>query len=108
MLSKSGFAWNPVMKMVECSDEVWTTYVAANPDAKGLRGKKIDMLDELAIVCGNDYATREWANSAKDINAKKSKPMNDTGEEYTPLVDLNEEVNMDDLDDAEENYCATE
>ncbi|KAF5949095.1 hypothetical protein HYC85_015052 [Camellia sinensis] len=61
MLSKSGFSWNPMTKIVECSDQVWTTYVAANPDAKGLRGKKIEMLDELSIVCGNDQATGEWA-----------------------------------------------
>ncbi|KAI8569838.1 hypothetical protein RHMOL_Rhmol02G0307800 [Rhododendron molle] len=27
------------------------------------------MLDELAIVCGNDQATGEWVRSAKDLNA---------------------------------------
>ncbi|GMP92754.1 hypothetical protein CsSME_00042842 [Camellia sinensis var. sinensis] len=40
MLSKSGFSWNPMTKMVKCNDQVWTTYVAANPDAKGLRAVK--------------------------------------------------------------------
>ncbi|KAL7236131.1 hypothetical protein ACSBR1_019407 [Camellia fascicularis] len=59
MLSKSGFSLNPMTKMVECSDQ-------ANPAAKELRGKKIEMLDELSIVCGNDQATGEWACSAKD------------------------------------------
>ncbi|GMP65644.1 hypothetical protein CsSME_00026352 [Camellia sinensis var. sinensis] len=78
MLSKSGFSWNPMTKIVECSDQVWTTYVAANPDAKGLRGKKIKMLDELSIVCGNDQATDEWTCSAKDVNANYSKKTNNS------------------------------
>ena len=30
MFSKSGFAWNPVAKVVECSDQVWATYVAVS------------------------------------------------------------------------------
>ncbi|CAK9171144.1 unnamed protein product [Ilex paraguariensis] len=75
MLSKSGFIWNPVPKIVECSDEVWPTYIAANPDAKGLHGKRIDIIDELAIVCGNDQVTREWTCSGKDINANLSRQM---------------------------------
>ncbi|KAF5951199.1 hypothetical protein HYC85_009143 [Camellia sinensis] len=87
MLSKSGFSLNPMTKMVECSDQVWTTYVAANPDAKELRGKKIEMLDELSIVCGNDQATGEWACSAKDVNANYSKKTNYTEDEYSHLFD---------------------
>ncbi|KAI8007687.1 L10-interacting MYB domain-containing protein [Camellia lanceoleosa] len=87
MLSKSGLSWNPMTKMVECSDQVWTTYVAANPDAKRLRGKKIEMLDELSIVCGNDQATGEWACSGKDVNANYSKKTNDSEDEYSHLFD---------------------
>ncbi|CAL5415576.1 unnamed protein product [Camellia sinensis] len=78
MLSKSGFSWNPMTKMVECSDQ-------ANPNAKGLQGKRIEMLDELSIVCGNDQATGEWACSAKDVNANYSKKTNDSEDEYSHL-----------------------
>ncbi|CAK9162306.1 unnamed protein product [Ilex paraguariensis] len=54
--------------------------VVANPDAKELRGKKIDMIDELAIVYDNDQATEEWACSRKDIIANPSRQMNDSDE----------------------------
>ncbi|GMP79968.1 hypothetical protein CsSME_00035258 [Camellia sinensis var. sinensis] len=74
MLSKSGFSWNPMTKMVECSDQVWTTYVAANPNAKGLRGKKIEMLDELSILCGNDQVTEGNEFATQQGNTSSQKP----------------------------------
>ncbi|KAL7206161.1 hypothetical protein ACSBR2_018969 [Camellia fascicularis] len=108
MLSKSGFSWNPMTKMVECSDQVWTTYVAANPDAKGLRGKKIEMLDELSIVCGNDQATGEWACSGKDANANYSKKINDSEDEYSHLFDPIDNMVANDVGDIEGNEFATQ
>ncbi|KAF8407143.1 hypothetical protein HHK36_006269 [Tetracentron sinense] len=57
MLSASGFVWNEISKTIECNDDVWTRYVAAHLDAKGMREKSIEMLDELSIVCGTDQAT---------------------------------------------------
>ncbi|XP_058203674.1 uncharacterized protein LOC131317959 isoform X1 [Rhododendron vialii] len=94
MLSKSRFSWNPVKKTVECSDEVWATYVAANPDAKHLRGKKIEMLNELAIMCGNDQVC-----SAKDLNANYSRKTNISDDEYSPISDFNDNVVVEDLCD---------
>ncbi|KAI8019293.1 Uncharacterized protein LOK49_LG04G03878 [Camellia lanceoleosa] len=108
MLSKSGFSWNPMTKMVECSDQVWTTYVAANPDAKGLRGKKIEMLDELSIVCGNDQATGEWACSGKDVNANYSKKTNDSEDEYSHLFDPIDNMVTNHVGDIEGNEFATQ
>ncbi|PPD91810.1 hypothetical protein GOBAR_DD11258 [Gossypium barbadense] len=35
--------------------------IAAHPDAKGFRGKQIEMYDELKIVCGNYQAPSRWA-----------------------------------------------
>ncbi|WCJ39219.1 hypothetical protein M5689_020225 [Euphorbia peplus] len=62
MLSQDGFRWNPNTKMIECeSDELWKRYIAAHPDAKGVRGKQIEMYDELKIVCGNYQAPSRWA-----------------------------------------------
>ncbi|XP_065867355.1 uncharacterized protein [Euphorbia lathyris] len=62
MLSQDGFRWNPNTKMIECeSDELWKRYIAAHPDAKGIRGKQIEMYDELKIVCGNYQAPSRWA-----------------------------------------------
>ncbi|KAG4180861.1 hypothetical protein ERO13_A10G191100v2 [Gossypium hirsutum] len=62
MLSQEGFRWNPNTKMIECdSEDLWKSYVAAHPDAKGFRRKPIEMYDELKIVCGNYQAPSRWA-----------------------------------------------
>uniref|UniRef100_A0A2N9HSW8 Myb/SANT-like domain-containing protein n=1 Tax=Fagus sylvatica TaxID=28930 RepID=A0A2N9HSW8_FAGSY len=62
MLSQDGFMWNPNTKTIECdNDDLWKRYVAAHPDAKGFRGKQIEMYDELKIVCGNYQAPSRWA-----------------------------------------------
>lgn len=62
MLSQDGFRWNPSTKMIECeSDDLWKRYIAVHPDAKGIRGKQIDMYNELKIVCGNYQAPSRWA-----------------------------------------------
>ncbi|CAK9142034.1 unnamed protein product [Ilex paraguariensis] len=76
-------------------------YFKTNPDAKGLRGKGIDMIDELAIVCGNDQAIGEWACSGKDINGNFSRQMDVSDDEYTPVFDHNENMVVDDLGDIE-------
>ncbi|GMP79969.1 hypothetical protein CsSME_00035258 [Camellia sinensis var. sinensis] len=95
-------------KMVECSDQVWTTYVAANPNAKGLRGKKIEMLDELSILCGNDQVTGEWACSGKDLNANYSKKTNDSEDEYSHLFNPIDNMVANDVGDIEGNEFATQ
>lgn len=62
MLTQNGFTWNPNTKMIECdNDDLWKRYIAAHPDARGFRGKQIDMYDELKIVCGNYQAPSRWA-----------------------------------------------
>ncbi|KAK9283191.1 hypothetical protein L1049_011427 [Liquidambar formosana] len=65
MLSQDGFTWNPNTKMIECdNDDLWKRYIAAHPDARGFRGKQIEMYDELKIVCGNYQAPSRWARMA--------------------------------------------
>ncbi|GAB4836160.1 hypothetical protein Ancab_039522 [Ancistrocladus abbreviatus] len=62
MLSQKGFTWNPHTKMIECdNDDVWKRYLAAHPDARGFRGKPVEMVEELRIVCGNYQAPSRWA-----------------------------------------------
>lgn len=67
MLAQSGFAFNYMTKKVECSNEVWETYVKKN-----LRNKKLEMLEELAIICGKDAATGEWCRGGPDINSRRA------------------------------------
>ncbi|GKU91415.1 hypothetical protein SLEP1_g5295 [Rubroshorea leprosula] len=69
MLNQDGFRWNPNTKMIECDNEdVWKRYVAAHPDARGFRGKQIEMYEELKIVCGNYQAPSRWAKMKDGSN----------------------------------------
>lgn len=68
ILSQDGFEWNPDTEMIECDhDELWKRYIAAHRDAKGFRGKQIEMYEQLKIVCGNYQAPRRW-EKMKDGN----------------------------------------
>ncbi|XP_052192342.1 uncharacterized protein At2g29880 [Diospyros lotus] len=72
MLSQDGFAWNPNSKMIECdNDDLWKRYIADHPDARGFRGKQIEMYDELKIVCGNYQAPSRWARMTGNINGSQ-------------------------------------
>ncbi|XP_057976237.1 uncharacterized protein At2g29880 isoform X2 [Malania oleifera] len=72
MLSRDEFTWNPNTKMIECdNDDVWKRYIAAHPDARGFRGKQIEMYDELKIVCGNYQAPSRWARMTGNINGSQ-------------------------------------
>ncbi|GMP41006.1 hypothetical protein CsSME_00011259 [Camellia sinensis var. sinensis] len=63
MMNQDGFTWNPQAKMIECdNDDLWKRYIAAHPDARGFRGKQIEMYDELKIVCGIYQAPNDSAS----------------------------------------------
>ncbi|KAL6989763.1 hypothetical protein U1Q18_015514 [Sarracenia purpurea var. burkii] len=71
MLSQDGFIWNPNTKKIDCDDDLWKRYIAAHPDARGFRGKQIEMYDELKIVCGNYQAPSRWARMTGDMNGSR-------------------------------------
>ncbi|GFZ09681.1 hypothetical protein Acr_21g0002800 [Actinidia rufa] len=72
MLSQDGFIWNPNTKMIECdNDDLWKRYIAAHPDARGFRGKQIEMYDELKIVCGNYQAPSRWEKMTRNMNGSR-------------------------------------
>ncbi|KAF8394245.1 hypothetical protein HHK36_020452 [Tetracentron sinense] len=43
----------------------------AHPDAKGLRGKSIELLDESTIICGTYQATRQWVRTPRAVNSQR-------------------------------------
>ncbi|KAF8392275.1 hypothetical protein HHK36_022617 [Tetracentron sinense] len=43
-------------------------FLQAHPDAKGMRGKLIEMLNELSIVCGADQATGQTSSRPMESN----------------------------------------
>ncbi|CAI0421223.1 unnamed protein product [Linum tenue] len=50
--------------MIDCeSEELWKRYIAAHPDARGIKGKQIDMYEELQVVCGNYQVPSSWAKT---------------------------------------------
>lgn len=72
LLCQDGFTWNPNTKLIECdSDDIWKRYVAAHPDARGFRGKQIEMYDELKIVCGNYQVPSRWARMTASVNGTR-------------------------------------
>lgn len=78
MLSQDGFTWNPTTKMIECdNDDLWKRYIVAHPDARGFRGKQIEMYDELKIVCGNYQAPSRWARMADGCLPTESRNFED-------------------------------
>ncbi|CAK9140094.1 unnamed protein product [Ilex paraguariensis] len=73
MLSQDGFTWNPNTNMIECHNEdLWKRYIAAHPDARGFRGKQIEMYDELKIVCGNYQVPSHWARMTGNMNGNRA------------------------------------
>ncbi|KAF5952429.1 hypothetical protein HYC85_010373 [Camellia sinensis] len=72
MMNQDGFTWNPQAKMIECdNDDLWKRYIAAHPDARGFRGKQIEMYDELKIVCGIYQAPSRWARMTGNTNGSR-------------------------------------
>lgn len=49
----------------------------AHPDARGFRGKQIEMYDELKIVCGNYQAPSRWAKTRDGGHAAEIKNCDD-------------------------------
>ncbi|XP_047320912.1 uncharacterized protein At2g29880-like [Impatiens glandulifera] len=67
MLGTSGFGWDWDRKVVKVdSEEVWTAYVKAHPDARHYRSKIIENWEDLSIICGQDKANGSGAETADE------------------------------------------
>ncbi|XP_047322091.1 uncharacterized protein At2g29880-like [Impatiens glandulifera] len=67
MLGTSGFGWDWDRKVVKVdSEEVWTTYVKAHPDASHYRSKIVENWEDLSIICGQDKANGSGAETADE------------------------------------------
>ncbi|XP_047309784.1 uncharacterized protein At2g29880-like [Impatiens glandulifera] len=67
MLGTSGFVWDWDRKVVKVdSEEVWTTYVKAHPDASHYRSKIIENWEDLSIICGQDKANGSGDETADE------------------------------------------
>ncbi|XP_058084107.1 uncharacterized protein LOC131231819 [Magnolia sinica] len=64
MLNTSGFGWNPVVKMVIATDDVWEAYIASHPYAERVQGKHINRYNDLSFMFGSDCAQGFYANTA--------------------------------------------
>lgn len=53
--------------MIHVEDErVWEAYVKVNPDARPFRTKVIDNWEDLVIICGQDHANGEGAETGAE------------------------------------------
>ncbi|KAM3358213.1 hypothetical protein P3S68_021144 [Capsicum galapagoense] len=69
LLKKSGLGWDDNLKMIMATPEVLRSiFRLAHPNHDKFINKKIEMFDEMSLVCGNDRAREDCAKSFKDID----------------------------------------
>ncbi|KAF2286563.1 hypothetical protein GH714_017681 [Hevea brasiliensis] len=62
----SGFAWNPVTKLFEATFDVWEQLIQEKPEARKWMQTPINNYDKLYELYGNQRATGEYAESARE------------------------------------------
>ncbi|XP_049361528.1 uncharacterized protein LOC125826253 [Solanum verrucosum] len=67
LLNKSGLGWDDNLKMITASPRVYAMHIQAHPSHDKFINKKIDMFEEMSLVCGNDRARGDCAKSFEDI-----------------------------------------
>ncbi|XP_019067004.1 uncharacterized protein [Solanum lycopersicum] len=67
LLNKSGLGWDDNLKMITASPRVYAMHIQAHPSHDKFIKKKIDMFEEMSLVCGNDRARGDCAKSFEDI-----------------------------------------
>lgn len=67
LLNKSGLGWDDNLKMITASPRVYAMHIQAHPIHDRFINKKIDMFEEMSLVCGNDRARGDCAKSFEDI-----------------------------------------
>ncbi|XP_058108674.1 uncharacterized protein At2g29880-like [Magnolia sinica] len=98
MLSASGFGWDNERKVVTAPDEVWEAYLKSHPRTERLRGKRIERMDDLAVIVGDDQATGRYAQGSKNLATSSSRVQRDLNqiwsdgdENLEDSVDLSED-----------------
>ncbi|XP_025883702.1 uncharacterized protein [Solanum lycopersicum] len=67
LLNKSGLGRDDNLKMITASPRVYAMHIQAHPSHDKFINKKIDMFEEMSLVCGNDPARGDCAKSFEDI-----------------------------------------
>ncbi|XP_058103478.1 uncharacterized protein LOC131247050 [Magnolia sinica] len=99
MLATSGFGWDNERIVVTTTDEVWEEYIRSHLRAERLRGKRIDRMDDLAVIVGSDQATGRYVQ--RSIAASSSRIQRDLNEAWRDL-----ENDLDDTIDLSEDKVA--
>ncbi|PHT98385.1 hypothetical protein BC332_32706 [Capsicum chinense] len=68
LLNISGLEWDDNLKMITASREVYAIHIQAYPNHNKFINKKIEMFDEMSLVCGNDRVRGDCAKSFEDID----------------------------------------
>ncbi|KAM3342596.1 putative protein like [Capsicum galapagoense] len=68
LLNISGLEWDDNLKMITASPEVYAIHIQAYPNHNKFINKKIEMFDEMSLVCGNDRARGDCAKLFEDID----------------------------------------
>ncbi|KAM3247797.1 hypothetical protein P3L10_009564 [Capsicum annuum] len=68
LLNKSGLGWDDNLKMITARPKVYAVHIQAHPNHDKFINKKIEIFDEMSLVCGNDWARGVCAKSFEDID----------------------------------------
>ncbi|GLT26306.1 hypothetical protein SLA2020_013870 [Shorea laevis] len=67
-----GFSWSPITKLWSAEPEVWDALIKVNKDVKEWMTKPMLHYDTFVILFGNDRATNEKLEIAKELKKKQS------------------------------------
>ncbi|XP_058108928.1 uncharacterized protein At2g29880-like [Magnolia sinica] len=87
MLAASGFEWNNERMVVTAPDEVWEEYLKSHPHATHLRDKRIDRMDDLAVIVKSDQAMGRYVQGSTTMVTSSSRIQHDLNEAWRDAED---------------------
>ncbi|XP_058078571.1 uncharacterized protein LOC131226877 [Magnolia sinica] len=99
MLAASGFGCDSERVVVTAPDEVWEEYLRSHSRSERLQGKRIEKMDDLAVIVGSDQAkgcyvqgSRSMAASSSRVQRDLNKAWMDGDYDVDDTVDLSEDT----------------
>ncbi|CAH8338873.1 unnamed protein product [Eruca vesicaria subsp. sativa] len=91
--NSSGFGWDPVMKRLVASNEVWNEYLKGHPNHKFLRYDSSEQFDDLKIIFDCSTANGSSSIGLGDTTDARTFTVSDSQEqENLNAEDINEDV----------------
>ncbi|PHT33967.1 hypothetical protein CQW23_25767 [Capsicum baccatum] len=92
LLNKSGLGWDDNLKMITASLEVYAVHIQAYHNHDKFINKKIEIFDEMSLVCGNDQVRVYCAKSFEDIDFDSFSEKNNDNDVEGPSIENDVQV----------------